>query len=241
MSPASFHALPTSNALDAIAWIISRSPPAENARPAPVTTMTLVSSSSAMSSHTRLNSQCRRALVALSTSGRLIVISRMPSPLCSNRRCWYSLYFIFFTLAANDTVARAAVPAFRRMNSGMGRRGRTRARRPAPLAFVNVDDLVEQRDRFGLRTLKAVAADDRAVAATGLNPANGVQERFVGFLHAARENYDSASGECGLHHVRDASGQRFERNLLRVVNFFGLGKFDEGSRGLDLDDSRAEL
>src|ERR1035437_3302747 len=74
---------------------MSRSPPAENARPAPVTTTTLVASSSATSSHTRLNSKWRRLLVALRTSGRLIVMSRMPSSLRSNRRCRYSLYFIF--------------------------------------------------------------------------------------------------------------------------------------------------
>src|ERR1039457_6783023 len=139
MSPASFQALPTLAAFAVICAIMSRSPPAENARPAPVTTTTLVSSSSATSSHTRLNSKWRRLLVALSTSGRLIVMSRTASSIHSNTRCWYSLYFIFSVFHWHHCTP---------LN--------------APSAFVNVDDLAEQRDRFGLRTLTAVAADDGA-------------------------------------------------------------------------------
>src|SRR5208283_5753530 len=113
--------------------------------------------------------------------------------------------------------------------------------RSAPSAFVNVDDLAEQRDRFGLRTLKAVAADDRAVTAAGLDSADGIQQRVVGFLGAARENHDAPAVEGRLDDVLDARRERLERNLVGVVRFFGLGLFDESGGRLDLDHIRTEL
>ena len=74
-----------------------------------------------------------------------------------------------------------------------------------------------------------------------MNAADGAQQRLVGFLHAARENDDSPAGECSLHDVLNARRERFERNLLGVVNFFSLGLFDERGGRLDLDDIGAEL
>ncbi len=55
-----------------------RSPPAENALPAPVTSATRTSGSASTVSHTWVSSQCRRAFVAFITSGRLIVIRSTP-------------------------------------------------------------------------------------------------------------------------------------------------------------------
>src|SRR5208282_4027264 len=113
--------------------------------------------------------------------------------------------------------------------------------RVALSAFVNFHDLAEQCDRFGLRTLKAVAADDRAVTAAGVDPADGIQQRVVGFLGAARENHDSPAVECSLYDVLDACRERLERNPAGLVRFFGLGLFDKSGGRLDLDHIRTEL
>ncbi len=120
MSPASRHAWPILAALPAIRSIISRSPPAEKARPWPVITTTRVSASSSISFHTRLNSQCRRLLVALSTSGRLMVMSRIPSSRRSNSRCWYSSYFIAMPPEALAADFLSAAGAFPQSGRGVG-------------------------------------------------------------------------------------------------------------------------
>jgi hypothetical protein len=56
-----------------------RSPPAENDLPSPVTTTTRVSGSLSMSSHTLPSWVCMVSFIALSRSGRLILMSRTPS------------------------------------------------------------------------------------------------------------------------------------------------------------------
>ena len=71
-----------------LASTIARSPPAEKARPAPVTTATRASASASRVSQIWLSSQCSRSLVAFSTSGRLIVMSTTPLGRRSNARCW---------------------------------------------------------------------------------------------------------------------------------------------------------
>jgi hypothetical protein len=90
MSRASLIVCATTSRLPMDFSTTSKSPPAENARPAPVITATRTSSSSARSSHTRLSSLCKRKLVELSDSGRLIVSRAMPS-FFSISRCWYEL------------------------------------------------------------------------------------------------------------------------------------------------------
>src|ERR1700689_2405154 len=108
-------------------------------------------------------------------------------------------------------------------------------------APVNVDDLAEQRERFGLRALETVAPDDRAVTAAVVNPADGVEQRLVGLLYAARENDDAPAVERRLRDVLDACGEGLDRDLVGVVNLFRLGLFDERGGRLDLDDVGAEL
>ena len=56
------------------------SPPAENALPAPVSTMTRTSGSSSSSRITSGNSRKNAWFMALSLSGRLMVTSAVPSP-----------------------------------------------------------------------------------------------------------------------------------------------------------------
>jgi len=75
------------SALPAISSTRSRSPPAENALPAPVTTATRVSGSASTVSQTWVSSQCRRAFVAFRTSGRLIVMRSTPFGFRSKTRC----------------------------------------------------------------------------------------------------------------------------------------------------------
>jgi hypothetical protein len=87
ISPASFITSATLAGLPTMPEIHSRSPPAENARsPAPVITATRVAGSSETADHTRVSSQCRRALVAFIEPGRSMVISSTPSGRCSKRR-----------------------------------------------------------------------------------------------------------------------------------------------------------
>ena len=54
-----------------MSWNQSMSPPAQKARPAPVTTTARASASRAISANTRASSVCIRASIALSRSGRL--------------------------------------------------------------------------------------------------------------------------------------------------------------------------
>src|SRR3954469_21870485 len=74
----------------AMRFTMARSPPAENAFPAPVTTATRVSGSAETSAQTRAGSPCICSSVALYFSGRSIVISRTPLSRRSNRSCSYS-------------------------------------------------------------------------------------------------------------------------------------------------------
>jgi hypothetical protein len=76
----------TAAGLPATSSTISRSPPAENALPAPVTRATRAAGSASSVRHTWVSSQWSRALVAFSTSGRLMVIRTTPSASRSNRR-----------------------------------------------------------------------------------------------------------------------------------------------------------
>ena len=87
MSPASRIAWATAAALPAICSIISMSPPAENALPAPVTSTTFTAGSSSIVFQICVSSQCMRALVAFSTSGRFSVTSRTPFGFKSNFKC----------------------------------------------------------------------------------------------------------------------------------------------------------
>ena len=66
---------------------MSRSPPAEKPRPAPVITAIEVSGSAATSRHTSVSSRCIRSLAALSRSGRFMVMSSTPGEGRSNSRC----------------------------------------------------------------------------------------------------------------------------------------------------------
>ena len=72
--------------LPAMSSTSERSPPAENALPAPVTTTTRVFGSASTTGQICVNSQCRRALAAFSTSGRLMVTTSTPFGLDSNVR-----------------------------------------------------------------------------------------------------------------------------------------------------------
>ncbi|MNN55994.1 hypothetical protein D3C81_1709010 [compost metagenome] len=69
-------------------WNHARSPPAEKARPAPVSTTASTLLSWAMSANTRDSSVCMSALVAFSDSGWLsVTVSTRPSWL--NLMAWY--------------------------------------------------------------------------------------------------------------------------------------------------------
>jgi len=85
ISPASCILLATTSELPMACSIISKSPPAEKAFPAPVMTVTRTSGSRPRSSQMRLNSLCSRKLVALSTSGRFIVTRATPSCFSTRR------------------------------------------------------------------------------------------------------------------------------------------------------------
>src|SRR6516165_7072421 len=69
---------------------MSRSPPAENALPAPVITATLVSGSAETSAQTRASSPCICSSAALYLSGRSIVMSSTPWSRRSKRSRSYS-------------------------------------------------------------------------------------------------------------------------------------------------------
>src|SRR6476661_6664976 len=72
---------------------MSRSPPAENARPAPVITATRVSGSAETSAQTRASSPCICSSAALYLSGRSMVMSSTPWSRRSKRSCSYSENF----------------------------------------------------------------------------------------------------------------------------------------------------
>ena len=72
----------------AISSTSDRSPPAEKARPAPVTRATRAAGSASMVSQTWVSSQWSLALVAFITSGRLMVMSTTPLGRRSKVRCW---------------------------------------------------------------------------------------------------------------------------------------------------------
>src|SRR5712692_6393715 len=97
MSDASRTVLASRRGSVAFLSTISMSPPAEKARPAPVTTATRVSLSRSIVSQIWVSSQCIRSLVALSASGRFSVMSSTPLGRRSKSRCWYSLYSIIET------------------------------------------------------------------------------------------------------------------------------------------------
>ena len=78
---------------------MSRSPPAENAFPAPVITATLVSGSAETSAQTRASSLCICSSAALYLSGRSIVMSSTPLARRSKRSCSYSENFTVCSLA----------------------------------------------------------------------------------------------------------------------------------------------
>src|SRR5712692_8141912 len=112
MSDASRTVLASRRGSVAFLSTISMSPPAEKARPAPVTTATRVSLSRSIVSQIWVSSQCRRSLVALSASGRFSVMSSTPFGRRSKSRCWYSLYSIIETPYAappilSSTLARS--------------------------------------------------------------------------------------------------------------------------------------
>src|SRR6516165_5640079 len=73
---------------------MSRSPPAENALPAPVITATLVSGSAETSAQTRASSPCICSSAALYLSGRSIVMSSTPWSRRSKRSRSYSAIFM---------------------------------------------------------------------------------------------------------------------------------------------------
>src|SRR5437773_5175814 len=77
----------------AIRRTMSRSPPAENALPAPVITATLVSGSAETSAQTRASSPCICSSAALYLSGRSMVMSSTPWSRRSKRSCSYSENF----------------------------------------------------------------------------------------------------------------------------------------------------
>src|SRR6266702_3705652 len=86
--------------LPAIRRTMSRSPPAENALPAPVITATLVSGSAETSAQTRASSPCICSSAALYLSGRSIVMSSTPWSRRSKRSCSYSENFTDCSLGA---------------------------------------------------------------------------------------------------------------------------------------------
>src|ERR1700730_11150515 len=73
----------------AIRRTMSRSPPAENAFPAPVITATLVCGSAETSAQTRASSPCICSSAALYLSGRSMVMSSTPWSRRSKRSCSY--------------------------------------------------------------------------------------------------------------------------------------------------------
>src|SRR5436305_8669200 len=77
----------------AIRWTMARSPPAENALPAPVTTATFVSGSAETSAQTRASSPCIGSLAAWYWAGRFMVTSSTPLSRRSKVRCSYSENF----------------------------------------------------------------------------------------------------------------------------------------------------
>src|SRR6185437_9107282 len=77
----------------AIRRTMSRSPPAENALPAPVITATLVCGSAETSAQTRASSPCICSSAALYLSGRSMVMSSTPWSRRSKRSCSYSENF----------------------------------------------------------------------------------------------------------------------------------------------------
>src|SRR6478736_6536835 len=86
---------------------MSRSPPAENARPAPVITATLVTGSAETSAQTRASSPCICSSAALYLSGRSMVMSSTPWSRRSNRSCSYSENFTDCSLGSAHREAAA--------------------------------------------------------------------------------------------------------------------------------------
>src|ERR1700760_4527559 len=91
----------------AIRRTMSRSPPAENALPAPVITAPLVSGSAETSAQTRASSPCICSSAALYLSGRSMVMSSTPWSRRSNRSCSYSENFTDCSLGSAHREAAA--------------------------------------------------------------------------------------------------------------------------------------
>src|SRR5438094_6968872 len=86
---------------------MSRSPPAEKARPAPVITATRVCGSAETSAQTRASSPCICSSAALYLSGRSMVMSSTPWSRRSNRSCSYSENFTDCSLGSAHREAAA--------------------------------------------------------------------------------------------------------------------------------------
>jgi len=87
------------------------------------------------------------------------------------------------------------------------------------LPLINPDNLVEQFKRLFARALEAVAADDGAVAAAGMDRARILDDAVLALCCTARKYYDAFAIETALHDVFHALRQCRNRDLLFFINF----------------------
>src|SRR5262249_30223402 len=94
------------------------------------------------------------------------------------------------------------------------------------LTFIDLDDAGEHVERFRLRPLEGVAADDRAVGATGVNGPDFVEHAVESLRLTAGEDHDAAAVEGRLHHMLDARRRRRDVDALFFIDGLGCGQLE---------------
>src|SRR5205823_9748073 len=93
-------------------------------------------------------------------------------------------------------------------------------------ALIGLDDAVQHVERFRLRPLERVAADDRAVAAAIVDRAHLVEHAVEVLRLAAREDDDPATVEGRLHDMLDPRRRGRDVDLLRLVDLLRRVEFE---------------
>src|SRR6185437_14409068 len=82
---------------------------------------------------------------------------------------------------------------------------------------MNCDHAVEQLERFVMRSLERVAADDRAVAAATMDASHLSKHRRIITRRTAREDHEAPTIERRLHDMFNAAGQVAVARAIRIA------------------------
>ena len=107
--------------------------------------------------------------------------------------------------------------------------------------LVNPHHRVQELVRVFFAALKGVPTDNRPKPTAVADRADFIEEFFVTFGRAAREDDNPFIIERALHDVADAFGRRLNGHVMFLIRLLRVRQFDMTARQLDLNDMRPHL